>query len=95
MTKDDAPLGCNVSVVDFMYYSPWGNSAIFYRVFAIASGLIILGMIESGIEKIAIMKGNHIINILYFRWKRTIGFVVEKLKYLFSINEGMLEGEEC
>ena len=43
MTKQDAPSGCNSSVGDFTYYSPWGNLAIFYRDFGFASGLIKLG----------------------------------------------------
>ncbi|MCQ6268853.1 cyclophilin-like fold protein [Fictibacillus sp. WQ 8-8] len=58
LTKEDAPSGCDASVGDFTYYSPWGNLAIFYRDFGFASGLIKLGKIESGIEKLASKKGN-------------------------------------
>ncbi|PFO06604.1 hypothetical protein COJ85_06760 [Bacillus sp. AFS076308] len=58
LTKEDAPSGCDASVGNFTYYSPWGNLAIFYRDFGFANGLIKLGKIESGIEKLASMKGN-------------------------------------
>jgi hypothetical protein len=59
----DAPAGTNASVGDFTYYSPWGNLAIFYRDFGFANGLIKLGSIESGIEKLASMKGNFTVTI--------------------------------
>ncbi|WP_329765171.1 cyclophilin-like fold protein [Bacillus nitratireducens] len=37
---------------DFNYYAPWGNVAIFYHDFRFSKGLIKLGAIESGIEKL-------------------------------------------
>jgi len=36
------------TVGDITYYAPWGNLAIFYRDFGYASGLVHLGVIESG-----------------------------------------------
>ncbi|WP_308161419.1 cyclophilin-like fold protein [Bacillus sp. ISL-46] len=63
LSKEEAPSGCKPSVGDFTYYSPWGNLAIFYRDFGFASGLIKLGKIESGIEKLACMKGNFTVTI--------------------------------
>lgn len=63
LTQEDAPSGCDASVGDFTYYSPWGNLAIFYRDFGFANGLIQLGKIESGIEKLASMKGNFTVTI--------------------------------
>jgi hypothetical protein len=63
LSKEEAPSGCKPSVGDFTYYSPWGNLAIFYREFGFASGLIKLGKIEFGIEKIAGVKGNFTVNI--------------------------------
>lgn len=32
------------------YYAPWGNLAIFYKDFGYASGLVILGKIDSEVE---------------------------------------------
>lgn len=44
--------GVNGSQVegDFTYYAPWGNLAVFYKGYGKASGLYILGRIESGKE---------------------------------------------
>ncbi|MEH7416544.1 cyclophilin-like fold protein [Neobacillus drentensis] len=63
LTKEDAPSGCDASVGHFTYYSPWGNLAIFYQDFGVANGLIKIGKIESGIEKLASMKGNFTVTI--------------------------------
>ncbi|WP_337926728.1 cyclophilin-like fold protein [Paenibacillus caui] len=38
------------------YYAPWGNLAIFYRDFRYSSGLIKLGSIDAGGEKLATYK---------------------------------------
>jgi hypothetical protein len=53
LSTQDAPSGSDASVGDFTLYSPWGNLAIFYKDFGYANGLIKLGKIESGVEKIA------------------------------------------
>ena len=37
----------------FTYYAPWGNLAIFYRDFGYAVGLVELGRISSGVERLA------------------------------------------
>ncbi len=50
LSTEDAPSGSDPSVGDITYYAPWGNLAIFYRDFGYASGLVILGKIDSGIE---------------------------------------------
>ncbi len=50
LSTEGAPSGSDPSVGDITYYAPWGNLAIFYRDFGYASGLIILGKIDSGIE---------------------------------------------
>ncbi len=63
LSTEDAPSGSDPSVGDFTYYSPWGNLAIFYRDFGYASGLIILGKIESGIEKLARMNDDFTVTI--------------------------------
>lgn len=43
---------------DFAYYAPWGNLAVFYKGFGKASGLYILGRIESGKNWLAGLSGN-------------------------------------
>ena len=50
LTKEAAPSGSDPSVGDITYYSPWGNLARFYRDAPYASGLIILGKIDSDVE---------------------------------------------
>jgi hypothetical protein len=50
LSTEGAPSGSDPSVGDIAYYAPWGNLAIFYRDFGYASGLVILGKIDSGIE---------------------------------------------
>lgn len=63
LSTEDAPSGSQPSVGDLTYYSPWGNLAIFYKDFGYANGLITLGKIESGIEKLASMKNDFTITI--------------------------------
>lgn len=43
---------------DFTYYAPWGNLAVFYKGFGKASGLYILGRIESGKEWLTGLHGS-------------------------------------
>jgi hypothetical protein len=50
LSTEGAPSGSDPSVGDIAYYAPWGNLAIFYRDSGYASGLVILGTIDSGIE---------------------------------------------
>jgi hypothetical protein len=50
LSTEGAPVGSDPSVGDITYYAPWGNLAIFYRDFGYASGLVILGKIDSGME---------------------------------------------
>ena len=50
LSTEGAPSGIDPSVGDITYYAPWGNLAIFYRDFGYASGLVILGKIDSGTE---------------------------------------------
>jgi hypothetical protein len=50
LSIEGAPSGSDPSAGDITYYAPWGNLAIFYRDFGYASGLVILGKINTGIE---------------------------------------------
>lgn len=66
LSTQDAPSGSDPSIGDFTLYAPWGNLAIFYKDSGYASGLIGLGKIESGIEKLAGIKGNFTVEIERF-----------------------------
>jgi len=57
LTTQGAPAGSEPSVGDITLYAPWGNLAIFYKDFGYASGLILLGKIDSGIEKLSRLDG--------------------------------------
>lgn len=50
LSTEGAPTGSDPSVGDITYYAPWGNLAVFYRDFGYASGLVILGKLDDGIE---------------------------------------------
>ena len=54
----DAPSGCDPEPGSFTYYAPWGNLAIFYRDFRYSDGLVPLGRIEAGVERLARMRGD-------------------------------------
>lgn len=57
LTTQGAPPRHDPSVGDITLYAPWGNLAIFYKDFGYASGLIILGRIDSGLENLARLNG--------------------------------------
>ncbi|MBU3201119.1 hypothetical protein LL037_05390 [Clostridium estertheticum] len=44
-------------------YAPWGKLTIFYKDSDYASGLIVLGKIESEIEKLAGIEGDFTVEI--------------------------------
>lgn len=52
LSTDDTPLGSAPSVKDFTYYSHKEVWLYFNRNFGYANGLIMLGKIDSGIEKL-------------------------------------------
>ncbi len=57
LSTQRAPSGSDPSAGDITLYVPWGNLAIFYRDFGYARGLIILGKIDSEIEKLSQLNG--------------------------------------
>jgi hypothetical protein len=63
LSKEDVPSGCIPIVEDFTYYSPWGNLAIFYRDHGFSNGLIKLGKIVSGVEKLKGINGDSKVTI--------------------------------
>jgi hypothetical protein len=57
LSTEGAPSGRDPSVGDIALYAPWGNLALYYRDFGYSSGLIILGKIDSGIDKLSQING--------------------------------------
>lgn len=58
LSTEGAPAGVDPEVGDIAYYAPWGNLAIFYRDFDYSQGLVRLGRIESGSEKLGSLSGS-------------------------------------
>ena len=57
------PPGVDPEVGDIAYYVPWGNLAIYYRDFGYSKGLVKLGHIESGSEKLAGARGEFVVRL--------------------------------
>lgn len=57
LSTKGAPSGYDPSAGDIAYYAPWGNLAIFYKDFGYAEGLIKLGSVDGGIEKLVRIQG--------------------------------------
>jgi len=53
LSTADAPEGFTPSIGDIAYYAPWGNVALFYRAFRYSKGLVLLGLLQSGVEALA------------------------------------------
>jgi len=58
LSTQGAPSGSDPSVGDITLYAPWGNLAIFYRDFGYASGLIILGKMDDGLDTLSQLDGD-------------------------------------
>ncbi|AZV43360.1 hypothetical protein BAOM_2751 [Peribacillus asahii] len=58
LSTEEAPSGIDPAVGDLAYYAPWGNLAIYYKDFGYSNGLIKLGEIKSGIEKLKNLNGD-------------------------------------
>lgn len=61
LSTDGTPPGADPEVGDLAYYAPWGNLAIYYRDFGYSSGLVKLGHLKQGIEKLAGARGEFIV----------------------------------
>ncbi len=55
LTTEGAPSGTDPEMGDLALYAPWGNLVIYYGDNNYANGIVILGHIESGVEKFAEM----------------------------------------
>jgi len=64
LSTQGAPPGSDPSVGDITLYAPWGNLALFYNDFGYARGLVILGKIDTGIEKLSQLDGEVSIEIM-------------------------------
>lgn len=51
-----APDGVDPAVGDIAYFAPWGNLAIYYRDFGYSRGLVRLGRLEGGAERLATLE---------------------------------------
>lgn len=63
LSTENAPTGSDPSVGDFAYYSPWGNIIMYYKDAGYANGVIKLGEIESGVEKLGNINGDVTVKI--------------------------------
>ena len=52
LATEDTPAGIDPEVGDLAYFAPWGNLAIFYGDFGYSPGLVRLGRIEAGVERL-------------------------------------------
>ncbi|MFC7686685.1 cyclophilin-like fold protein [Ureibacillus sp. GCM10028918] len=57
LSAEEAPSGMDPAVGDLAYFAPWGNLALYYKDFGYSNGLIKLGKIESGLEKLENLNG--------------------------------------
>jgi len=53
LSTAEAPRGYTPAAGDLAYYAPWGNLAIFHKDFGYSAGLVRLGRIERGFERLA------------------------------------------
>lgn len=63
LSTEKAPDGIDPSEGDLTLYAPWGNLAIFYHDFRYSPGLVSIGHITSGLEKLAKMNGDFSVRI--------------------------------
>lgn len=63
LSTKQALAGYDPAVGHIAYYAPWGNVAVFYRDAGYARGLIHLGKLDGGIEKLASRKGDFDVTI--------------------------------
>jgi hypothetical protein len=56
LSTKHAPTGYDPTVGDIAYYAPWGNVVVFYKDAGYSRGLIQLGKLDRGIEKLASRK---------------------------------------
>lgn len=60
---EGSPSSCNPSVATFAYYAPWGNLSVFYRDFRHSEGLVPLGRVTLGMDRLARMQGDFTVRL--------------------------------
>ncbi|GEM_PF-804804 len=63
LSTEGAAAGIDPTIGDLTYYAPWGNLALFYQDFGYSAGLIKLGTVESGLEKLTNLSGDFTVTI--------------------------------
>jgi len=63
LSTKGAPAGVDPSIGDVTYYAPLGDLAIFYKDGRYTSGLVPIGRVESGLEKLAALERDVTITI--------------------------------
>jgi len=63
LSTEDTQEGLDPSIGDFTLYVPWAGLAIFYDDMPYDTGLVPMGRIDSGIEKLANMNDDFIVTI--------------------------------
>lgn len=58
LSTEGAPDGFDPSVGDIALYAPWGTLVLYYRDFVWSRGLIPLGRISSGVDRLAAQSGD-------------------------------------
>ncbi len=55
LKTDGAPGACDPNVGSLTCYAPWGNLALFYKDYGHSRGLVPLGTVESGLDKLPLL----------------------------------------
>ena len=58
-----SPSSCDPETGTFAYYAPWGNLSVFYQDFRHSNGLVPLGHVESGMDKLEQMQGDFSVRV--------------------------------
>lgn len=58
LATEAADAGYDPRIGDFACYGPWGNIAVYYRDQPYASGLIYMGVVDSGLDSLAQKNGD-------------------------------------
>lgn len=63
LSTADSPSGYDPSDGELAYYAPWGNICFFYHDFGYSTGLVPLGIIESGRKSLTSLDGDFTVKI--------------------------------
>ena len=63
LSTQGAPAGSDPSVGDLALFAPWGDIVLYYGDAGYYDGIIKMGHVESGIERLANMKGDFSVKI--------------------------------